>query len=198
MHGSSGGLFDGLFARAQSGDQDAWEELFRQCYPKVVRVVRRRLNQPMRSLYDSADFASDVWRSLLAKSDRFDFPTVAALMAFLEKAATQKVIDEHRRLHSLKRDQRRTTSLDAGLDGYGPGLPLASADPTPSQYAVANEGWQRANDRLDETHRRVLEMARQGYSTREIGEAVDWSVRKVQRELKEMGDSWLSDKGRRP
>jgi RNA polymerase sigma-70 factor (ECF subfamily) len=198
MQSSSRGAFDGLFARAQSGDEDAWEELFRQCYPKVVRVVRRRLNQPMRSLYDSADFASDVWRSLLAKSDRFDFPTIASLMAFLEKAATQKVIDEHRRLHSLKRDQRRTTSLDAGLDGFGPALPLASADPTPSQYAVANEGWQRANDRLDETHRRVLEMARQGYSTREIADEVDWSIRKVQRELKEMGDSWLSDQGRRP
>ncbi|WP_158633377.1 RNA polymerase sigma factor [Tautonia sociabilis] len=197
MHGSSGQSVDGLFARAQSGDEQAWEELFRQCYPKVVRVVRRRLNQPMRSLYDSADFASDVWRSLLAKSDRFDFPSVSALMAFLEKAAKQKVIDEHRRLHSLKRDQRRTTSLDAAPEGFGAPLPLASTDPTPSQYAVANEGWQRANDRLDETHRRVLEMARQGYSTKEISEEVDWSVRKVQRELKVMGDYWLSDRGRR-
>lgn len=193
MQGSSGGSFDGLFARAQSGDSEAWEELFRQCYPKVIRVVRRRLNQPMRSLYDSADFASDVWRSLLAKSDRFDFPTIGALLAFLEQAAKQKVIDEHRRLHSLKRDRTRTMSLDAGTDGYSAGLEVASADPTPSQFAVANEGWQRVNERLDETRRRVLDMARQGYSTREIHEAVGWSLRKVQRELKEMGDTWHSD-----
>src|SRR6266446_8260813 len=35
---------DGLFARARAGDQAAWEELFRMCYPKVVRVVRRKLD----------------------------------------------------------------------------------------------------------------------------------------------------------
>ena len=29
----------------------------------------------MRSLYDSTDFASDVLKSLAAKSDRFDFPS---------------------------------------------------------------------------------------------------------------------------
>ena len=85
----------------RAGDQAAWEELFYTCYPKVVRVVRRKLNAPMRSLYDSTDFASDVWGSLVAKSDRFDFPNVAALMAFLTKAAEQKVIDEYRRGHTL-------------------------------------------------------------------------------------------------
>lgn len=193
MHGSSGRSFDGLFARAQTGDKDAWEELFRECYPKVVRVVRRRLNQPMRSLYDSADFASDVWRSLLAKSDRFDFPNINSLLAFLEKAATQKVIDEHRKLTSQKRDQSRTISLDANLEGLTVGMQVPSTDPTPSQYAVANEGWQRVYERLDETHRRVLEMARQGYSTREISETVGWEVRQVQRVLKKLGDAWLSN-----
>ena len=29
---------------AQKGDQTAWETLFRECYPKVRRVVRRRLD----------------------------------------------------------------------------------------------------------------------------------------------------------
>jgi DNA-directed RNA polymerase specialized sigma24 family protein len=115
------------------------------------------------------------------------------LLAFLEKAATQKVIDEHRKLHSQKRDQTRTMSLDASPEGFSVGMQVPSTDPTPSQYAVANEGWQRVNERLDETHRRVLEMARQGYSTREISESVDWSLRKVQRALKELGDAWHSD-----
>jgi DNA-directed RNA polymerase specialized sigma24 family protein len=67
---------DGIFARAQAGDQAAWEELFRLCYPKLVRVVRRKLtSSAMRSLDDSTDFASDAWKSLIAKSGRFDFPT---------------------------------------------------------------------------------------------------------------------------
>jgi RNA polymerase sigma factor (sigma-70 family) len=194
--GSTGRSVDGLFARARSGDEEAWEELLRQCYPKVVRTVRRRLNQPMRSLYDSADFASDVWRSLLAKPDRFDFPNIGALLSFLEQAATQKVVDEHRRLHTLNHDQTRTTSLDSGADGYSPGMQVAATDPTPSQYSMANEGWEEANERTDEAGRRVLEMARKGSSTREIAEAVGWSIRKVQRTLKELGDARRSDHGR--
>ena len=34
---------DELIARARAGDQAAWEELFHTCYPKVIRVVRRKL-----------------------------------------------------------------------------------------------------------------------------------------------------------
>jgi hypothetical protein len=49
---------------------------FELTYPKVVRVVRRKLNPPMRSLYDSTDFASDVLKSLAAKCDQFDFPSI--------------------------------------------------------------------------------------------------------------------------
>src|SRR5690242_17664948 len=68
---------DNLFARAQTGDQDAWRELFETCYPKIVRVIRRKLQSPsVRALYDSTDFASDVWKSLAANADRFHFPTV--------------------------------------------------------------------------------------------------------------------------
>ena len=69
----------GLFARARAGDQAAWEELFHTCYPKVIRVVRRKLDRPLRSLYDSTDFASDVMKSLAANLDRLDFPSIDSL-----------------------------------------------------------------------------------------------------------------------
>ena len=35
---------------AQQGNQLAWEAIFKECYPKVRRVVRRRLDRSMRSL----------------------------------------------------------------------------------------------------------------------------------------------------
>src|SRR3954452_12378581 len=93
---------DGLFARARTGDQGAWRELFDACYPKVLRVIRRRLNSPaMRSLYDSTDFVSDVWKSLAEKQEKFEFSTLDALIKFLSTSAERKVIDEHRRLHAL-------------------------------------------------------------------------------------------------
>jgi DNA-directed RNA polymerase specialized sigma24 family protein len=82
-----------LLAEAQNGDQAAWETLFKECYPKVRRVVRRKLNRSMRSLYDSTDFASDVMGNLVANLERLNFPSVDSLLAFLAQVAEQKVID---------------------------------------------------------------------------------------------------------
>ena len=96
-----------ILEEAQNGNQVAWETLFKECYPKVRRVVRRKLNRSMRSLYDSTDFASDVMGNLVANLDRLKFASVDSLLAFLASVAEQKVIDEHRRQHTLKRDVRR-------------------------------------------------------------------------------------------
>src|SRR6185312_12773814 len=92
---------------AHRGDPAAWETLFQECYPKVRRVVRRKLNRSMRSLYDSTDFASDVMKSVAANFDQLQFPSIDSLMAFLAHVAEQKVIDEYRRRHTLKRDMTR-------------------------------------------------------------------------------------------
>jgi RNA polymerase sigma factor (sigma-70 family) len=184
---------DGLFARARGGDQDAWAELFRTCYPKVRRVVRRKLNSPMRSMFDSTDFASDVMGSLVAKRDRFDFPNLGALIAFLERAAEQKVIDEYRKRHTQKHDVRREVSMEIRReDGGMEPRAVASSDPTPSQIAVANEGLERVWSRLNEVERKILELKRAGHTTEEIAQHTDWHVRKVQRFLKDLGESWSS------
>ena len=87
-----------LFAQARAGDEAAWEILFRACYPRVIRVVRRKLTRPMRSLFDSSDFASDAFYRLLADLDHLHFPSLASLTAYLERSAEQRVIDETRLL----------------------------------------------------------------------------------------------------
>jgi RNA polymerase sigma factor (sigma-70 family) len=187
---------DGLFARARAGDQEAWEELFRTCYPKVIRVVRRKLHPPMRSLYDSADFASDVWKSLAAKFERFDFPSIDSLMAFLKQAAEQKVVDEYRRRHTQKRDMGLERRID-GEPGHGIGAAtLRSDDPTPSQVAQASEGWERLRAKLTEPERDIIELKRLGYTNDEISERTGWHLRKVQRFLKHLHEVWQSGGGR--
>lgn len=185
---------DRLFERARQGDQDAWRDLFEECYPKVLRVIRRRLGRQssLRSLYDSSDFANDVWKSLAAKSDRFDFPSIQALISFLMQAAEQKLIDERRRLHTQKRDIDRERRLEAMAVGDEPYV-LASGDPTPSQFAqeVETREWLLAG--RSGAERRVIELRDQGYDNEEIAEQTGWHVRKVQRflkDLKEQHDSW--------
>jgi len=181
-----------LFTRARAGDQDAWRELFEKCYPKVLRVVRRKLDQPMRSLYDSTDFASDVMKSLAAKFDKFDFPSLDSLHAYLVQAAKQKVIDEYRRRHTLKHDIGRERSVDWADDGDPMRHALASGDPTASQEAQATEVHERLLADLDETERAVVELKHQGLSNSEVAEITGWHVRKVQRFLQALSNS-LSD-----
>ncbi len=164
----------GSFA-AQQGDQEAWRALFDECYPKVLRVIRRKLDRqsPLRSLYDSADFANDVWKSLAAKSGRFDFPSIQALMSFLRQAAEQKLIDERRRFQTQKRDidrERRLETMTVGDEPYH----LASGDPTPSQWAQEGETqqWLLANCSPEE--RRVIELRKQNYTNEEIAAQTGW------------------------
>jgi RNA polymerase sigma factor (sigma-70 family) len=178
---------------ARKGDQTAWEALFKECYPKVRRVVRRRLDRSMRSLYDSTDFANDAMENLAANLNQLEFPSVNSLIAFLAQVAEQKVIDEYRRQHTLKRDVTR----DRPIFGNGPDaapVQLSSDEPTASQLAQANEVHERLLSRPDETERAIIELKQQGYSTSDIAERTGWNVRKVQRFLQDLLDSF-SDSG---
>lgn len=176
---------------AQNGDSAARETLFRECYPKVRRVVSRKLDKSMRSLYDSTDFASDVMKSLAANLDHLSFPTVDHLIAFLIRVAEQKVIDEHRRRHTLKRDVGRERRIHDGDSQTAP-TGLASDGPTASQVAQANEVEARLFDRQDEVEKRILQLRREGRDNSEIADQTGWNVRKVQRFLKDLHDSLLT------
>ncbi len=173
---------------AHRGDQSAWEALFRECYPKVRRVVRRKLNRSMRSLYDSTDFASDVMKSLAANLGQLDFPSIDSLFAFLAHVAEQKVIDEYRRRHTLKRDMTRERPIVSVGAEAGPDEPSLD-DASPSQFAQANEFYERLLSRSDETERTIIHLKKQGYSNADISERTGWNIRRVQRFLKDLLDS---------
>jgi RNA polymerase sigma factor (sigma-70 family) len=173
---------------AQKGDQCAWETLFRECYPKVRRVVRRKLDRSMRSLYDSTDFASDVMKSLAANLDHLNFASIQSLIAFLAHVAEQKVIDEYRRRSTLKRDFTRECRLTSTDPDAAP-VQLPSGEPTASQLAQANEVHELLLDRHDEIERTIIDLRHQGYSNLDIADRTGWNIRKVQRFLKELHDS---------
>lgn len=188
---SNRGIDDDLthtIKEAQKGDQEAWERLFREYYPKVRRVVRRKLDRSMRSIYDSTDFASDVMKSLAANISRLDFPSSEHLVAFLAQVAEQKVIDEHRRRRTLKRDVSRERRLEAASEP-GPVL-LASDEPTASQVAQANEAAERLLERGSETERQIIYLRSAGHDNNDIADQTGWNIRKVQRFLKNLHDSF--------
>lgn len=182
---------DSLFARAQSGDQAAWDTLIALSYERIRRVVSRRLDPPMRSLYDSTDFANDVFKSLVAKSHRFDFATYDELFSHLAKAAKQKVIDEYRKQHTQKRNLRASTRFETLRGEDGGGYEPIASDPTPSQVAQARdvENQLFAGQNADEVE--AIKMKAVGFSNEQIAERLQQHPRKIQRFFKKVHDSFF-------
>ena len=69
------------------------------------------------------------WKTWRPTSINSNFPSVNSLIAFLAQVAEQKVIDEYRRQHTLKRDVTRDRPIFGnGADGRS--AQLSSDDPT--------------------------------------------------------------------
>ena len=176
-----------LLDRARRGDQEAWEVLFNDCYPKVVRVIRRRMSRRLRKIYDSTDIANEVMKSLAAKFHNFDFSSMTGLRAFLIKAAQQKMVDEYRYGHAQKRDLGRDCALHSGgLQNWEP----VDSSPTPSQLAVASEQERILLEQQSGESRTVLELKILGESNKEVARSTGWHIRKVERFLQNLRGTW--------
>ncbi len=175
----------GFLRRIQAGDEDAARELLTRYEAEVRLVVRRQLPRLLRSRFDSLDFLQSVWGSFFhrVKTVPTEFDDGRHLVAFLARAAKNKVIDEYRRAGSQKGDMRREEPL--WTDGDRP-KDVAAQIETASQVAVAHEAFGRLSDLLPEERRDLLELKAAGLSSREIGERLGISERTVQRVLEDL------------
>jgi RNA polymerase sigma factor (sigma-70 family) len=175
----------GFLRRIQSGDETAARELLQRYEPEVRLVVRRQLPRLLRSRFDSLDFLQSVWGSFFRRmrDAPTEFEDSQHLVAFLARAAKNKVIDEYRRAASLKHDMHREEPLWA--DGR---RPKEVADPidSPSELAQAREVFGRLRELLPKERRSILELKAEGLSSRDIGERMGISERTVQRVIEEL------------
>lgn len=171
--------------RIQAGDDAAARELLQRYEPEVRLVVRRQLPKLLRSRFDSLDFLQSVWGSFFRRMR--DAPTAFEdsrhLVAFLARAAKNKVIDEYRRAASLKQDMHREEPL--WVDGM---RPREVADPvdSPSEVAQAHEVLGRLRELMPRERQSILELKAEGLSSRDIGERLGISERTVQRVLEDL------------
>lgn len=177
-------LADDLIGRARDGDQEAWQALFDDCYPKIVRVIRRRISRPLRSLYDSTDIANEVMKSLAARFNEIDFTSIDGLRAYLIRAAERKVVDGYRHGHAMKRDVARTQASFPG-DDLGQ-FEVPDSGPTASQVAVASESEACLLNAQGTEGRSIIELKMQGFTNSEVSRATGWHLRKVERFLERL------------
>ena len=171
--------------RIQAGDDGAARELLSRYEAEVRLVVRRQLPRLLRSRFDSLDFLQSVWGSFFRRmrTAPTEFEDSRHLVAFLARAAKNKVIDEYRRAASRKHNMHREEPL--WLDGR---RPRDVPDPidSPSEVAEAHEVLVRLCELMPVGRRTILEMKAQGLSSKDIGEKLGISERTVQRELEEL------------
>jgi RNA polymerase sigma-70 factor (ECF subfamily) len=172
--------FDRLMQEWQAGSPDAIATLFSRYSQHIRKAVRRRLNDRLRPQFDSLDFVQDVWASVVAlPPERYQFRTPDALLGFLARVASNKVID-------VTREQRLATRPDwtkvAVLD---PG-------PTPSQWMIGEEEWARIVGQFRPGHQAVLARLRDGYSQQEIAGMTGIHLRTVERIVRRLRELCVS------
>lgn len=176
----------------QAGSADAIAELFVRYSDAIRLAVRRRLHDRLRSKFDSLDFVQDVWASVVALPvERYEFHSPEALVGFLMRVATNKVIEvSHRQFRRQRRDIAREEFLPAGSDeGHAA---LFDQAPTPSQCVMGEERWAKILREFPEGYRAILARLRDGYSHEEIAQMSGVCVRTVERiihRLKQLCDS---------
>ena len=175
--------FDRLMRDVRDGSQEAAWELLERVGPHVERVVHKLLNRELRSKFDSMDFVQAVWASFFVnRREIATFTHPEQLIRFLVSMARNKVIGEHRRrLLTIKRDVKRE-ELTISRISEAEEMQMRS-DPSPSQYAIARECWQRMIDGQPELNRQVVMRKYMGDTNEEIAAALSINRRTVTRIL---------------
>lgn len=176
--------FEHLMERIRTGDAEAARELFQSYGKAIQKVVRRRLNRRMRSEFDSLDFVQEVWAAFFhIDPEHLTFRTPDQLVAFLLLLVRNKLVDAYRLgYRSENRRPRHIRYLRVNSDD------MAAPDPTPSQFAVAEEEWRRLLWNKPPKLRSALEMLRAGYSRQEIAEKLGLNPKMIQRLLQRMNE----------
>jgi RNA polymerase sigma factor (sigma-70 family) len=168
--------FKDLMTGVSAGSEDAFRQLAQIYTPYIVRAARGLLSRKVRQKLDSQDFSQSLWASLLLKrTDLTRLETPEQLVAFLNKAAKNKVIDASRRyLQTQKYDLSREQGLEESYSprrnapSLTPADILSTRDPTPSQFASVRERWARIMAAASERDRRVLLLRSKGESFNQI------------------------------
>lgn len=192
--------FGQLVTRVRGGDHEAWDEFHRLYEPKLRSVIRNKLriaDGRVRNIYDTCDFSSELWRLLWVRLPVIQIRNEEDLFSFMTDLAKKKIIDISRKQHAQKRDSKRQRLLDYDAEG-ATSTQLKSHEPTPSQYAMAEETLdklERESKALNDDSALILQLkSRQNLTNHEVSEATGMDMRKVQRLLKKLSTRFFQNK----
>jgi RNA polymerase sigma-70 factor (ECF subfamily) len=172
--------FEELIRRVRAWDQEAAAELVRRYEPAIRRAVRVRLaNARLGNLLDSMDICQSVLRSFFvrAASCQYDLETPEQVLKLLTAMARNKLASQARKQHSLRRDNRRASTIgDEGSRLVAPG-------DSPSAAIVVRDLQQEVRRRLAPDEWQLLELKNQGHDWAEIAAQVGGLAETLRKKL---------------
>ncbi len=189
-----------LIGRAQHGDDDAFGELFRRYFPRLVGLARKRLAGIPDPEADEEDAALAAMASFCRRAPAGQFGQLTdrnSLWSLLATITARKVSQQIKRRTRPKRDPRHgVRSLQEANNSNE--HPLAdeffSREPTPEDAAMFVEDFNRLLGLLcDPTLQQVALQTLEGYSTTEIAETLGRTKRTVERKLESIRQIWSEE-----
>lgn len=153
--------------RVCAGSDEATLELIETYGPHIQRVVRRRLNQKIRSKFDSLDFVQMVWASFFAEREKMAaFSEPDDLIRYLATLAQRKLIQEsRRRLTGQKHNVGRERALIEEMEDE---TTYVRKSDTPSQIVMAKDRLEVMMRERSERDCQVVELRMAGLTFVEI------------------------------
>jgi RNA polymerase sigma factor (sigma-70 family) len=190
-----------LVDRLRSGSLDSRDEAARRVWerylPRLLTLARRHLDRRIRVLQGEEDVVQSMGRSFFRRLRRGDFDLANRddLWALLVTITLNKARNAADRHFAALRDVRRKRPLplsDASRsDAPHEVFALEAAEPTPAEAAVLNEALERRLRDLPEPDlRQVALMRLEGYTNREIAEALQCGERSLERKLNLIRKRW--------
>ena len=168
--------FRKVIERVCAGSDEATWELIDTYGPHIQRVVRRKLNQKLRSKFDSLDFVQMVWASFFAEREKMaGFTEPDDLIRYLAKIAQRKLLQESRRcLRGQKHNLGRERAL---IEETEDETTYVRKSNTPSQIVMAKDRLEVMMRSRSDRDRQVVELRMQGLTFVEIGERLSINER---------------------
>ena len=178
------------------GDEAA-RRVWERYLPRLLTLARGHLDPRIRALHDEEDVAQSMGRTFFKRLGRGDFDLADrdALWALLVTITLNKARNAADHHFAARRDVRREQSLALSAEDRSgaphESLALEAADPTPADAAGLNEALERRLRDLPEPDlKHVALMKLEGYTNREIAEAIECSERGVERKLNLIRKRW--------
>ena len=150
-----------LAVRAQGGDRQALDDLFRRYEAQVHRIARIRMGRRVRAFMDSGDLVQNTYLVATRKIGSLELASHASIIQWLAKILENQVREAARYLRAEKRDRDEVSFERGEPDGgsLGSRVHPPAATPAPPEAvsdAELRELYDRGVESLEGDYREVI------------------------------------------